>query len=399
MKDFFKLIVFFSLIVTATSCNSFASPPRTQSTEVMETALFVARTSIPATQAAIPTLTFTPILTQTPTQIPTATLTLTSKQIFYGTADAFFITAQAEMVSTRTSGEATLQARNIQCKDGFGVEQHSEVLRASSDTWTIFTCSPSSPNGDDAWTPGVVDYGTRYTQIIKNDLSKIWTIQHNIFDYSIIDRPMALMTPYWWTADGKYLYFYPRYYPGGSGFPQSSFLYTLINDLYSVNLETGEFKLFLKTEDFGALAFSPNDKFLAYSELDEPDAIHIRNLDNGNDLQVKLNENIIASGAFVWNLDSTKVIFSTGYEKQNKDGPGNLSSTSIYVLTLQNMQIQKVLAKDPRIFQPHECSENIIWLDEKTMCLYSINQELESWNKFFTFNIQTGEVVFLRSFP
>ena len=275
-----------------------------------------------------------------------------------------------------------------------------DVIRYSNDTWTLFTCSPVPVNKKDKWTPGVVDYGTRYTQLVKTDLSKTWTIQHNTFDYSIIDRPDALMVPYRWTADEKYLYLYPDSYPGGSGFPQSYFLYAYINDLYRINLGTGKFERFLKTDQFGDLAFSPNDQFLIYSDGKKTDVLHLRNMETDNDLQIKLNENIVATGAFIWNPESTKVVFFVGYGKQSDDWRDDLSGTAIFVLTLQNMHVQKVLAKDSRIFEPYGCSDNHnVWLDENTICLYSVNEQLDSWNNFFAFNIKTGVVNFLRSFP
>jgi hypothetical protein len=307
---------------------------------------------------------------------------------------------QTQQAFMFTSAPATLEARNVKCKDGFVLEQCLDVIRVSNDKWTLFTCSPLPKNKDKQWTPGIDDYGTRYTQITKTDLSQTWVITHNTFDYSIINRPDALLSPFKWTADGKYLYLYPRYYPGGSGFPQSYFLYTYINDLYRINLETGEFKLFLKTEQFGDLAFSPNDQLLIYSDGKKPDVIHVRNIETDNDLEIKLNENVVATGAFIWNPESTKVVFFVGYDKQSDDWQDDLSCTAIFVLTLQNMHVQKVLAKDVRIFEPYGCSDDHnVWLDENTICLYSVNEKLDSWNKFFAFNIKTGAVKFLRPFP
>jgi hypothetical protein len=346
------------------------------------------------------------VVSQTP--IPTATSNLTftpsptfsSAQVTETASYARFIEGkQTQEYFMFTEVPATLEARNAKCKDGFYLELPLDIIRYSNEKWTLFTCSPASQNKDDKWTPGVVDYGTRYTQIIKADLSKAWTIQHNTFDYSVIDRPDALMTPYRWTADGKYLYLYPYSYPGGSGFPQSAFLYTLISSLYRINLETGDFELVLRSDQFGALALSPNDQFLAYSEQDKPGIIHIRNMENGNDLQVKLNEKIVAAGAFIWNSENTKVVFSVGYAKQGDNWQDDLSGTSIFVLTPKNMYVQKVSSKDSRIFEPYECSDNNVWLDENTICLYSINPELDSWNKVFAFNIKTGQVVFLHAFP
>ena len=294
---------------------------------------------------------------------------------------------------------ATLEARNVKCKDGFVLELGLDVIRVSNDKWTLFTCSPKPKNKDNRWTPGIDDYGTRYTQITRTDLSQTWTIKHSTFDYSEINRPDALMSPFRWTANGKYLYLYPDSYPDKSGFPQSAALRTHISSLYRINLETGVFELVLRHDQFGAIALSPNDQFLAYSERDKPDLIHIRNMENGNDLEVKLNENIIAAGAFIWDLESTKVVFTIGYGKQGVDWQDDLSGTSVYVLTPQNMHAQKILAKDSRIFIPYECSENIYWLNEYTICLYSNNHQLDSQNKIFTFNIKTGSVELLRSFP
>lgn len=357
----------------------------------------ISQTPIPAVKS---TLTNSPIPIPTITLILTPSPTFSPAQITQTASYARFIEGkQTQEYFMFTEVPATLEARNVQCKDGFVIEQYLDIIRYSNDIWTLFTCSPVPANKKDMWTPGVVDYGTRYTQLVKSDLSKTWTIQHSTFDYSIIDRPDALMTPFRWTADGKFLYFYPRYYPGGSGFPQSAFLYTHINSLYRINLETGEFELFLKRDQFGALAFSPNDQFLAYSEYDKPNIIHIKNMETNEDSQIEIQEDFVATGAFIWHPDSAKVVFFAGYGKQSDDWQNDLSGTSIFVLTPKNMHVQKVLAKDSRIFEPYRCSDNHdVWLDNNTICLYSINHELDSWNKFFSFNIKTGVVKFLRPF-
>jgi hypothetical protein len=300
---------------------------------------------------------------------------------------------QTQVYWVDTAVPATLEARNAKCKDGFYLELPLDVINNSNDSWTLITCSPKPQTEGDQWTPGVVDYGTRYTQIIKTDLSKTWTIQHNTFDYTFINRPDALMVPYRWTADGKYLYLYPRYYPGPDGFPFSAYLYTFIQDLYRINLETGDFEPVLRRDQFGALALSPDDQLLAYSEKDRPDRIHIKNMESGNDLQVKLNEGITASGAFVWNAESTKVVFTVGYAKQSDNWQDDLSGTAIYVLTPKTMHAQKVLAKDSRIFIPwfDGCVKGY-WVDMDTICLDAVGDEFVG-DSFFTLNIQSGHLV------
>lgn len=312
-------ILFFFLLV---SCNSQSS--NSQSSVLLTT----------------PTLTNSPNDTATMTFTPFPYATLPPEQA-------------TEVYFGFTAVPATIEARGAKCKEGFTLEQGLYILDYSTDKWTLFTCSPVPTNKKDMWTPGVVDYSTRYTQLIKTDFSKTWTIQHSSFDYSIIDRPDALMTPFRWTADGKYLYFYPRYYPGGSGGPEFFFLRSFINDLFRINLETGEFELFLKKDEFGALAFSPNDQFLVYSEQEKPNVVHIKNMETNEDSQIEIQEDLVAIGAFIWYPDSTKVIFFAGYGEQRD----SLASTAIFVLTPRNMQVQKVLAKDARIFGPYdECS-------------------------------------------
>lgn len=343
-----------------------------------------------------------PISTNSPTStfVFTATPlpTLSSQQETSIAYEPTFITQkQTQEHFLYTAVPATLEARNAKCKSGFILELPLDVIQFSNDTWTLFTCSPL-PNRQDILTGTYPDFGTRYTQIIKTDLSQTWTIQHNSFDYSTINRPDAYLSPFRWTGDGKYLYLFPRSYPGPSGFPQSVFLYTHIHSLYRINLETGEFKLFLKRDQFHALAFSPNEQFLVYSEYHNPDIIHIINMETENNLQIKLNENIIGAGAFVWAPDSTKVVFFTGYGKESEMWQDDLSGTAIFVLNPQNMNVRKVLAKDSRIFAPTWCSDNNygdVWLNENTICIYSRNHELDIWGKSFTFNIRTGAIGFL----
>jgi len=343
----------------------------------------------------------TPILTQKPTlansPIPTATLTFTPSSTFSPaqiTATADRARDIEDMQFRFTAAPATLEARNVKCKDGFVLEQPLEILRASNDIWTLFTCSPISKNND------IVDYGTRYTQVTKNDLSQTWVIEHNTFDYSIIDRQGALMVPFRWTTDNKYLYLQPRYYPGSSGGPMSTLLRDYKSDLYRINLKTGEFKLVLQKEEFDALALSPNDQFLLYSQWDKPDSIHIRNMEDAKDTQVKLNEEIIASGAFIWNSENTLVVFITAYGKDGANFSGyDISSTSVFTLTLKNMHPQKILSKDTRIFiVSDDCSNDSYWLDQNTICLDSNNHELDRGNDYFTINIRTGMVLYLRPF-
>lgn len=355
-----------------------------------------------ATHMQLPTntnsQTFTPTKNYTFTPYPRLSSIDLTQTAFYPTFIAFNQTQEHYMF---TSVPSTLEARNAKCEDGFAIELLLDVVRMSNDEWIVFTCSPIPTNKKDIWTPGVVDYGTRYTQIIKADLSKTWTIQHNEFDYSIIDRPDAFIAPYRWTADGKYLYFYPKYYPGLDGGNTTTIFHTFINDLYRINLQTGEFELVLQTKDFDALSISPNDQFLVYSQWDEPNIIYVRNLQNGDNAKVTLNEDIIASGHFTWSPDSESVVFVTPHGIRNLPTVDDTSSTSIFVLTLKNMRVQKILSEDTRIFAiSDDCNKDKkgVWINQNTICLYTLNNEHEDWNSYFSINIKTGLISYIRPF-
>ena len=235
----------------------------------------------------------------------------------------------------------------------------------------------------------MVDYGTRYTQIIKTDLSLTWVIQHNSFDFSMMDRPDALMTSYRWTGNGKYLYLYPRTYTGPcGGGVNSGQLQNNINDLYRINLETGFFEIVLHGKQYGALGLSPDDQFLVYSQQDEQNIIHIKSMESGKDRTIQLGENIVAAGPFVWKPDGTKIVFAIAYGKKSDVYWDDISGTSIIALTTRNMHAQTILTKDSRLLIPSSWGcESRDWVDFNTICLGSISS-----GDNFTVNITSGSV-------
>jgi dipeptidyl aminopeptidase/acylaminoacyl peptidase len=291
-----------------------------------------------------------------------------------------------------TAWPATLETRSVHCNEGYQLEDWVNILRNSNDQWTLFTCSPKA-----GWTSGEVDYGKRYTEIISVDLLHSWIIQHNSFDYSYINRTDALLSRYRWTADNKYLYLYPTYYPGPDAFSYSYELRTLIHSLYRLNLITGEFELIIENKQYFDFSLSPNEQYLIFSEKDNSDNIHLRDLRNNHENIINLDENSFVTGAFIWNRAKNIVVIFIGYEKQNGGWYDDLSSITIIILDLENLQPKRILTKDPRIFIPSRCStDNDYWIKDEELCLYSINSNLESYNKYYSINIETEVVTFLR---
>ena len=162
---------------------------------------------------------------------------------------------------------------------------------------------------------GVLDFGTRYTQIVKTDLTTTWTIPHSSFDYSRIDQPYAMLVSYRWSPDGEYVYLYPYSLFGPGGFKDSSVMGTLINELYRFNLQNGELEPVLSYKTFKDFEISPDSHWLIYSEAKYPGVLHFRDLNSGDEKELVLDNAVLAAGAFTWTRDSSSVVIFTGFEK------------------------------------------------------------------------------------
>ncbi len=366
----------------------------------------------PTSQQPAATLAFrppspTPVLTRAPASTRTSTSTATTTFTPSPTFDPYEATISARVASIqntqayRMSVEvpATLAARNVQCKNGFVLERKMEILWVSSDLWTIFTCSPRPKNWSELWTPGVVDWKTRYTGLVKNDLSKTWIIPHDEYDGLVIDRPNAWLYPYHWTRDGKYVYLLPQYYPGGSGFPTSASIMGGPRELYRFNLESGGLETIFSYREhvFYSLSLSPDDQFLIYVDSSAPNIVHVVNMIDGDDRHIILDDDIAFTGSFAWGPDGTKVVFAAGYKKDSDDWQDDAASASLYVLTIKNMHAHIFLFKDPRILLPqHECDSHGCvekWLDENTLYLVPRAYDIDTRYSNFIIDIRTGYLV------
>lgn len=346
-----------------------------------------------------------PYATKTPVRKPTWTLSPkdAATETYLSTRASVRKTQIYSDIQTRDYRQmveipATEEARGINCKAGFVLEMESEILHASNDQWTIFTCSPDSGNITDNWTPGVVDFGTRYTQIVKTDRTKTWTIIHSTFDFSRINRPDALLIPYCWSGNGKYVYVYPDYYPGPSGgFKDSFYLGTRIDDLYRLNLQNGDFEPVLLVNTFADFEISPDGNWLIYSETDRPDVMHLRDLNTNSETEIRLNKKIIAMGAFTWSRDSSSVLIFAGYGKNDGDMERDLSATEVYKINLQNMTLETLIPEDERLFVPCASYYEDAWYSTRHLCIQSIRRDPEHADKNYSLDIETGKVIYMNT--
>ncbi len=341
-----------------------------------------------------------PLITKTPVRKPTWTLSPKD-----ATQEVFFLTQallrRTQIASKKQTEEyiatidvpATRAVRGISCKPGYKIELESELLYHSNDQWTIYTCSPTTGDKFKDVEEGILDFGTRYTQIVKTDLKKTWTIPHNTFDYSRINRFDALLQSYRWTANGKYVYLYPMYYPGSDGFKDSFFMGTEIRDLFRLNLQTGEFEPVLGYKTFKDFEISPDDRWLIYSEIERPGALNIRDLNTGNEKEVALGDKILAAGAFTWTRDSSSVVIFTGYEKTGGEWDEDLSATEIKILDLRALKVKELVPKDERLLTPCFPYKSDSWYGPRSLCLYSISQDPVYKKKYFSLDIDKGTIL------
>jgi hypothetical protein len=325
----------------------------------------------------------------TPTNLPSGTATLNFKpapSVTLSPADA------TEVYFRFTAVPATIEARGAKCKEGFALERSLYILDYSTNQWTVFTCSPIPANRKDMWTPGFVDFGTRYTQLIKTDFSQTWTIQHNEFNYSVINRPDAMLIPKRWTFDGNDVYLAPKRYPGRDYFNAYGYFYD-DEELLRLNLNSGKLETILPYAEGGySYSLSPNDQFLAYSLLSEKKIVHIKNMDTGVEQRIELNGDYALTGMFAWSPDGTRLYFASALNGWD-DG---IISTSLFGLTIKDKHLQAILNRDSRFIVPSPRWENkkaIYWTNENYLYIDSLNST-EFFNSL-ALDVQSGKVIVL----
>jgi hypothetical protein len=272
------------------------------------------------------------------------------------------------------------QKRGIICDAGFDLETLSDIRSMSTDEWTIFTCKP-----DYRTTPDV-DYLSRYTRVVKTDLTQSWTISYKNLIWANI--PIAYLKSYKWSRDGKYL-FLVAYTCCYDGYFASNYFHNE-SILYRLNLDTGIFETILTGAH--SLEISPDDQYLIFTNRDNPDAVYIRNLSNGTDKQVQFDKDVVAAGIFAWAPDSSQVIFGAGYGP-GIDAQNDLSETSIFKLTIKDSTLQPLLYKDPRLLVPNIIDQKTrnFWVDKNRIPLFSLKREYDNLNNV-SMDVQTGNI-------
>ncbi len=170
------------------------------------------------------------------------------------------------------------------------------------------------------------------------------------------------MLPIYWSKDGDYVYLRP-YWCCIDG-PGMFFVDALA--IYRLNLNTGELEVILPSS--GAIAFSPNGRYLAYST--EANKIYLRKLETGENIPIQLGTNYENIGVFSWSPDNKMLIFvaASGNWEDNIPAPsaGSKSGFSLLLLNLETMKITTLIDNDIHLLRP---SQEETWISNEKIRL------------------------------
>ena len=299
---------------------------------------------------------------------------------------------EAQATAAANEYEALLQSRGVACNPSEKLEWPREIMEQSTADWTLYTCSPEAEDDAERWTPGVVDYSKRYARVVKTDLSQTWTIRQADHDWPWMERPDALLYPYHWSQDGKYVYLYPMVYPAPGGFDPSS-LFTTLGVLYRLNLATGDFEAYLPRTGTGySFAFSPDDAYFIYADHSEKNLVHLLELQTETETVYELGSEYEIAGIFAWKADSSEVVFAAGLSNWEAGQAG----ISMLKIVPENSEVQTLLYNDERQFVPVlGIAPQDSWLAEDGLEVRPLVYFWEDYRERWALDIQTSELVLL----
>jgi hypothetical protein len=215
--------------------------------------------------------------------------------------------------------------------------------------------------------------GFLFTKFIENNGSKYWIvpfyetfaikIEDKSFREGLKDGQMIVMH---WSGDGKFAYLYP-YICCIDG----PVLFNGVPALYQLDLNTGKLKDMLPFG--GRIGFSPDDKYLAYRTI--PAAVHLRNLETGDDISFQLRSKYVDLGVFSWSPDSKKLIFVAALKDWDTSmydpTPVNKDGFSLLLLDLETMKVTTLIDNDLRMFVPGSYSyqDENVWIGNDKLYL------------------------------
>lgn len=293
----------------------------------------------------------TPTISSTPYPVPTKTLTLT--------LDPISLTQEAA-VSSCAATERTWYTKHLS-SDYFTKGQ-----------WGAVICS---------------DNGI-YTRVTNTSLDLTWNVPSYDDGNVNTPEPSWYWAPYLWSGNGKYLYLRSVCLC----FIDSPWLlYSSGFGLSRLDLETGEFDIWLKPSDIGySFEFSNDGNLLAFSLPDYSDVIKIRDLKSNNEQNLNFKEKYIIL-EFRWTSDNSQLVIFT---EEHEDNPSE-SGFSVFVYSIEKGALRKLLDKNTlnSSFPTENSIEPRIYISDLTDDILTLSHVFDE--NTFKLNIQTGELSYI----
>ena len=217
-------------------------------------------------------------------------------------------------------------------------------------------CSPShcygieiSPNGQ--W---IYLTNSNVIDLFSIDGKRVGKYSFYEFYGYLINYEEGIISPAHWSNDGRYLYIASN--PGGDGGPQPYLNYH--SALVRINLENGTWR---DIGIAGSSKFSPNDKFIIYSN--STNRVSLRNLESGREQVYFVSEKYTYFGKFVWSPDSKKIIFVATPENWES----NESRFALFMIDLESEKIIRVHETSFPFYYP------VSWLETYKVNLNKFN--------------------------
>jgi hypothetical protein len=235
------------------------------------------------------------------------------------------------------------------------------------------------------WGAVVCSDNSIYTRVSNESLNITWNVPPFDDDVST-PEPIAYWQPYVWSGDGRYLYLEPIFL----GYIDSPWLiYSSGFGLSRLNLETGEFGIWLEPNIFGhSFEFTQDEKLFAFSPPDFNNTINIRDLISGREQSLSLKEKYSIL-QYRWTPDGSRLVILT----EESAGDSSQSGFSIFVYNIKNEVLRKLLDKNNlnSSFLTEDFIEPRISISDLSNDVLFISDIFQE--NAFELNISTGELI------
>jgi hypothetical protein len=202
-----------------------------------------------------------------------------------------------------------------------------------------------SPNGK--WIAAVCQDAGVYTLITRSDGSASWTLP--TLNADSLPGPDFYLEPFHWAFNGRYLFLVPQCFCSIDG-PGFAFVDGL--GLFRLDLGNGYLETWFVPEITGyAFSFSPDQRLIAFT--DHPNsgpAVHIRDLDTGDETVLHFKKKYISIGNFVWTRTGTELIMVAGLD--GWEDYSNNAGFSIFSYSMKTRRLTVLVDNDKRHLFP-----------------------------------------------